>query len=253
MKSLHERIESYYDCWKHVLPPRMPICIRCDGRAFSKLLRQCEKPHDLRVAHAMDKAAIALCKQSDAQIGYTQSDEITVLLTPYTKFETQPWFSGEVEKLCSIAASICSDAFKEHARGLFLCQNERHPARDYPAVHFDARVAVVPRDDVHNVFVDRQQDGRRNAILGVGQTYIGRKAIHGWRCDEIVTRMHAMYSDAEMPWLNDAGYMNGRIISPSFEKVGDALRTRWTASPAPDFKQHPAFFKECVWPVGEEM
>lgn len=253
MKSLHERIEGYYDVWKLRLPPRMPICIRCDGRAFSKLLRQCEKPHDLRVAHAMDKAAIALCKQSGAQIGYTQSDEITVLLTPYTKFETQPWFGGEVEKLCSIAASICSDAFKEHARGLFLYPNERHPTRDYPAVHFDAKVAVVPRDDVHNVFVDRQQDGRRNAILGVGQTYVGKKAIHGWSCDEIVAKMRSAGSNGGLSWFDNVSYMNGRIISPWLEQVGGALRPRWTASPAPDFKQHPDFFKEYVWPVGEEM
>jgi tRNA(His) guanylyltransferase len=237
-KSLHDRIESYYDSWKALLPPRMPICIRCDGRGFSKLTRRCEKPYDNRVSAAMEMAARELCQQSGAAVGYTQSDEVTVLLTPYKRFESQAWFGGECEKLCSVSASICADTFS------------RFTNFDRGCVSFDARVAVVPRDDVHNVFVDRQQDGRRNAILGLGQKHIGKKKIHGMSCEQIVEELRLMETfmtiSSSERLLSNQGYMNGRVILRGEGRDG------WRAEPAPDFKVLTNYFYGYVWPEDEE-
>lgn len=250
-KSLHERIESYYDVWKAVLPPRMPIVIRCDGRAFSKLTRRCEKPYDEVVAQAMDEASVELCRQSGAVLGYTQSDEVTVLLTPYRRFDTQPWFGGEVEKLCSIAASIMSDEFAIYAGSYLRDRNvdSRLNVTFSQRVTFDARVAVVPRDDVHNVFVDRQQDGRRNAILNSAQHQYGKKKIHGMSCAVLEARLRR---DGATKTLNDAGHMNGRVIHAVPDIVNGVQRTAWHVEPAPDFKVDRDYFNKYVWPVDEE-
>lgn len=250
-KSLHDRIESYYDSWKLVLPPRMPICIRCDGRAFSRLTRRCIKPYDPTIARAMETAAIALCKESGAAIGYTQSDEITVLLTPYRKFASEPWFGGELEKLVSASATVCADIFKDEAREYL--QGLSNAARI--RVGFDARVGVFPRDDVANVFVDRQQDGRRNAILGLAQKEFGHKSIHGQDCRELVSLLRQREAGR---LLDDQGFMNGRAIFPMLEKASDpatgdfVCKSRWVSVPAPDFKVDKEYFDEYIWPQDEE-
>jgi len=198
----------------------------------------------------MELAAIALCKESGAAIGYTQSDEITVLLTPYRKFTSEPWFGGEIEKLTSISATVCADAFKDEAREYLQSLSNAARIR----VGFDARVGVFPRDDVANVFVDRQQDGRRNAIQGLAEKEFGRKAIHKKDCRELVSLLHQRGAGE----LLDLGFMNGRVIFPMLEKTsnpatGDFVcKSRWVSVPAPDFKVDKEYFDEYIWPQDEE-
>ena len=44
-------------------------------------------------------------------LGYTQSDEITLVLVDYKKLTSSAWFDYEVQKMCSIAASMATMAF----------------------------------------------------------------------------------------------------------------------------------------------
>ena len=44
-------------------------------------------------------------------LGYTQSDEITLILVDYRRFDSAAWCDYEVEKLCSVAASMATMAF----------------------------------------------------------------------------------------------------------------------------------------------
>ena len=43
--------------------------------------------------------------------GYTQSDEITLVLTDYETIKTDAWFGYNVQKMASISASIATSAF----------------------------------------------------------------------------------------------------------------------------------------------
>lgn len=267
--SLHTRIEGYYDVWKTKLPKRMPICIRCDGKGFSKLTKRCNKPYDVNVARAMDAAAIELCKQSGAAVGFAQSDEITVAMFPYKKFTTEPWFGGSVEKLCSVAASIVSVAF---AKAIEL----EDVSLDWANVAFDARVGVVPREEVRNVFLDRQRDGRRNAIQGIAMELFGKKTIFGWdtqkmleeirallksgvtfSCSELSSRVDRvpkdnawMFSTANL--INNDSYMNGRVIILQLYEVEGTTRQKWVVETAPNFSENMTWFDKMVWSSDEE-
>jgi tRNA(His) 5'-end guanylyltransferase len=142
-----KRFERAHDV---VLPPRMPVIIRVDGRAFHTWTRGCDKPFDSGLMTAMDTVAMGLCREIDgAQFAYVQSDEISVLLHNYKRHSSQPWVENRLQKLCSLAASIAA-ATLTHLAG--------RPA------HFDARAFVLPESEVANYFLWRQQDATRNSI-----------------------------------------------------------------------------------------
>ena len=46
-------------------------------------------------------------------LGYTQSDEITLILVDYKKLTSNAWFDYKVQKMSSIAASMATLSFNE--------------------------------------------------------------------------------------------------------------------------------------------
>ncbi len=63
---------------------------------------------------AMQTTMQYLCENiQGCVLGYTQSDEITLILIDYQKLNSSAWFDYEVQKLCSISASMATMAFCE--------------------------------------------------------------------------------------------------------------------------------------------
>lgn len=106
MKTFYEQIP------KTKLMRRCPVAIRIDGRAFHTFTKGFEKPFDKVLMKSMQETMKYLCENiQGCVIGYTQSDEITLILIDYQTFETDAWFDYEVQKICSIAASMATMAF----------------------------------------------------------------------------------------------------------------------------------------------
>ncbi|MBQ8167101.1 MAG: tRNA(His) guanylyltransferase Thg1 family protein, partial [Lachnospiraceae bacterium] len=107
------RMKSYYEqISKTKLMRRTPVIIRIDGKAFHTFTRGFAKPFDMVLMKSMQETTKYLCENiQGCVLGYTQSDEITLLLIDYQKFETSAWFDYEVQKMCSIAASMATMAF----------------------------------------------------------------------------------------------------------------------------------------------
>lgn len=165
-----DRMKSYERATRQVLPPRTYTVIRVDGRAFRTHLRNADKPFDPDVIHAMDSVAKMLCVEIDgARFAYTQSDEVSVLLTDLEP-QSQPWFGGVVQKMASIAASIATASFN---------QGYKSDASFRPAL-FDARVYTIPsRIEVANYFLWRQKDAIRNAVSMVAHAHFRAAELHG--------------------------------------------------------------------------
>jgi tRNA(His) 5'-end guanylyltransferase len=145
--------------------------MRLDGRAFHTFTRGMERPLDERMVHCMVETAKYLCKEvSGCKIAYTQSDEISLLLVDYQNLQTQGWFDNEVQKTCSIAASMASVKFYEEYVKRF-----GYP-KSLPS--FDCRVWNVPQSEVCNYFIWRQQDATRNSIAMLAQKYFSHKQLH---------------------------------------------------------------------------
>jgi tRNA(His) 5'-end guanylyltransferase len=154
---------NYEKPWNIYLPWRMPVIIRLDGKNFHSFTRRMKRPFDQELIDRMVNLAKHLCEEvSTTQFAYSQSDEISLLLNPYKKLDTEPFFRNELQKICSITAGMASAFF----------------SAEYGApVVFDARTFVLPEDEVCNYFIWRQQDATRNSISMVAQSLFSDKEL----------------------------------------------------------------------------
>ena len=147
--SLGDRMKSYER--KYNLTYNMPVILRLDGRAFHTLTRGMKKPFDLTFINMMNEIGITLCEEiQGCRMAYLQSDEISLLIM--NKPESNAWFDNEIQKMCSVSASIASAI----ATKLILDSNR--------IISFDARAFTIPNTDVINYFIWRQKDWERNSI-----------------------------------------------------------------------------------------
>lgn len=169
--NLGDRMKEYEAVPRIKLTRRMPMIIRVDGKAFHTYTRGFDKPWDDKLVRAMNYAAQALMDQvQGAKLAYVQSDEISILATDYDKLLSAAWFDKNVQKMCSVAASVATAAFNAH----MACYDG-----GAKTAHFDARCFALPQAEVCNYFIWRQQDATRNSIMGLAQKYFSHKQLHG--------------------------------------------------------------------------
>lgn len=149
--------------------PHLPIYARIDGRSFSRFTRGMNRPVDSRMTEAMIETTRYLVDETHARIGYTQSDEISLLWKAETP-DSDVFFSGKVQKMASVLASMTAAKFASVCPKGF---EDRLP-------HFDCRVFQLPNDDeAANAFLWRALDARKNAIQMVAHAHFSPKQLHG--------------------------------------------------------------------------
>lgn len=115
--SLGDRQKQYEKVQEHLLVPKMPFIIRVDGKAFHTYTRGFVKPFDSVMGAAMKRTMKSLCEDiPGAVLGYTQSDEITIVCKYTDIIKSQAWFSGRVEKIIAITASKATKYFNKYFR-----------------------------------------------------------------------------------------------------------------------------------------
>ena len=201
--SLGDRMkENYENRSKTYLVRRMPVIIRLDGKAFHTFTKGMKKPYDEIFHNTMNATMKYLCENiQGCKLGYTQSDEITLLLTDYDTLDTDAWFDNNVQKICSVSASMATMAFNKFFRQyvsdycdsmmalqVFDLVNDKYFHTLYDKLEiamFDARCFNIPEDEVVNCFIWRQQDATRNAIQMLGQCNFSHKELQGKSCNDI--------------------------------------------------------------------
>jgi len=193
--SLGDRMKDQYENRTRImLPRRTYTVIRVDGKAFHTYTRHCEKPNDETLAWALDQSAQALCEEAQGScLAFVQSDEISILLTDFAQPTTEAWFDGNLQKICSVAASTVTAVFASNYE------------RDGQVAIFDARVFVIPDPvEVENYFIWRQQDATRNSIQGLAQSKFSAKQLHGKttsEMQEMLFQAHGInWNDTEPYW-----------------------------------------------------
>ena len=192
--SLGDRMkENYENRSKTYLVRRTPVIIRLDGKAFHTFTRGMKKPYDEIFHNTMNATMKYLCENiQGCKLGYTQSDEITLLLTDYDTLTTSAWFDYNVQKICSVSASMATMAFNKFLRNFFNVvdlDNDLDYAKalfnKLDSAMFDSRCFNIPEEEVTNCFIWRQQDATRNAIQMLGQCNFSHRELHGKSCNDI--------------------------------------------------------------------
>ena len=125
------------------VPPGMWAVLRMDGRSFSSFTEKLfDKPFDYEFHELMASTVRAVVAGFNAVYGYTESDEISLLLRH--DFNE---YSREVEKLVSLSASMASAAFMQNLIALYA---DRAVAGDYGAEAVATAVGNVKRVALDN-------------------------------------------------------------------------------------------------------
>ena len=212
---LGTRMKEFYEqVPKTRLVRRMPVAIRIDGKAFHTFTKGFRKPFDDILIKTMQETTKYLCENIQGCVfGFTQSDEITLILIDYQKLTSSAWFDYEVQKLCSISASMATMAFNKffernaenyiqncatdyETDGLYgkgtpeyqLCEIYQKAAEK--GAMFDARCFNIPKEEVTNLIYWRQLDATRNSIQMVGQANFSHKELQNKTCNMIQDMLH---------------------------------------------------------------
>jgi tRNA(His) 5'-end guanylyltransferase len=208
--ALGTRMKEFYEqVPKTRLVRRMPVAIRLDGKAFHTFTRGFQKPFDTILMETMQDTMKYLCENiQGCVLGYTQSDEITLILVDYQTLDTSAWFDYEVQKMCSISASMATMAFNKffernverecqidllqeygiETKPVALC--EAYCRSMEKGAMFDARVFNIPKEEVTNLIYWRQLDAARNSVQMVGQANFSHKELQNKTCSMIQDMLH---------------------------------------------------------------
>ena len=202
---LGNRMKTYYEeIPKTKLMRRTPVAIRIDGKAFHTFTRGFQKPFDEVLIKSMQETMRYLCENiQGCVLGYHQSDEITLILVDYNRLDTDAWFGYEVQKMCSIAASMATMAFnkvfEKNWQNTYLVHtvngenakiiNSYINASEKGAL-CDARCFNIPKEEVANLIYWRQLDAARNSIQMVGQANFSHGELQNKSCNDIQDMLH---------------------------------------------------------------
>jgi tRNA(His) 5'-end guanylyltransferase len=129
------------------------------------------KPFDGAFVATMQDVTRKLVEEAGATVGYTQSDEIT-LIWYSSNYKSQIFFNGKTQKMTSVLASMTTGFFNDRIKyntGNF----------EMPLAFFDCRVWQVPTlAEACNVLLWREQDAVRNSISMSAQSQFSHKQLH---------------------------------------------------------------------------
>ena len=210
---LGDRMKQYEYVTRTYLPCRMPVIIRIDGKAFHTFTKSFIKPYDLFLSKCMSETTQALVSQIEGCVfGYTESDEISLLLRNNQTLETNAWFDNNISKILSVSTSIATLAFnrafsngveeltsawdwhKLHLKGIYgeaLNENVLNAWKRSAnkGALFDARVFVLPEEEVTNYFLWRQEDASKNSIQMLAQSIYPHKELQGIHTGDLQNKM----------------------------------------------------------------
>lgn len=215
MDSLGDRMKANYENrTRFCLTRRTPVILRLDGRAFHTLTKFCSKPFDLKFSDSMRRTTEALCSDiQGARFAYTQSDEISLLLTDFDNLTTEAWFDYNIQKVVSVSAGIASAQFSQEfgPRGVFDC-----------------RAFNIPEAEVANYFIWRQKDWIRNSVQMLGQAHF----FHGQLQGKSLPDIHEMLHQEGVNWVDlPKRWKNGQMV------YRDLVSDSWTSKDATIFTQ----------------
>ena len=191
----------------------LPVVIRVDGRSFSKFTAGMTRPYDRDMSELMTETARYLVDKTGAEVGYTQSDEISLIIDPWRmpaagdilsasesgadnalsdisarsydavsriRGDTETFFRGRIQKITGVVSGMATARFLQGAIQLW----PERCARTLPV--FDCRCFEVPgRDEAVAALVWRELDATKNAVSMAARAYFPHSRLQGRKSSEL--------------------------------------------------------------------
>jgi tRNA(His) 5'-end guanylyltransferase len=202
---MYERVES-----DRRFMPLVPIIARIDGRGFSKFTKGMARPFDEKMSQAMINTTRRLVEDTHALMGYTQSDEIT-LVWHSEDLNSQVWFDGRVLKMNTGLAASATLFFYQEVMKTMPEYARRNP-------RFDARANSMPnRMEAANNFLWRERDASKNSVSMAARAHYSHNQVDRKNGSE----MQDMLMEKGINWNN----------YPAFFKRGTFIQRRVIEGP----------------------
>lgn len=196
------------------LDENQPIAVRIDGKSFHTYTKGLARPYDERLSNVMISTMNYLVEKTNARLGYTQSDEISLVFFK-VEDKQQSFFGGRIQKLTSVLASMATAKFNQE-----IMNNIPEKAKDF--AFFDCRVWNVPSlKDASEVFVWRQEDAIKNAVSMAAHAHFPHKILQGKNSREKIE----MLAEKGIVWNE----------YPEFFKSGTYAKRKLVVSPLPEY------------------
>jgi tRNA(His) guanylyltransferase len=240
-------MKSYEDSYRTTLPIRLPVIMRIDGKAFHTYTKGCKRPLDENLVSVMNETAIYLCKNiQGAQIAYVQSDEISILLNNYKNIDTHSWFDNNLQKMVSVSASMAGAVFTSMSPLIF--------GGKMKLATFDSRAWVIPKEDVNNYFLWRQQDATRNSVQMLARTLYSHKELlgkHNSDLQELCFQKGINWNDCPVSQKRGRCIVKTKTTkqgkNPKTGQVFESERTEWAVdNKIPIFSQDKSYITQYV-------
>ena len=255
--SLSVRMKKYEKQSRVYLEEKTPVIIRIDGKGFSKYTRGFKKPFDKILIETMFETTKFLCANiQNCQVAYTQSDEITLLLVDYINEKTDAWFNNNLQKLCSVSSSMATLAFnksfiqiveKYHQEQFISDVEYEFYKTKYHLAMFDSRAFTLPKEEVVNCFIWRQEDCIRNSIQMLGRANFSHKKLDGLNTLEI---KNLLKDELNIDWEELLVHSKrGAIVYKCefFNTETNTIRKKWTVlDDTPIFSKQKEFINHYV-------
>jgi len=257
--NLDTRMKDYEHTFRSYLPKKQPLIIRLDGKAFHTFTKGFGRPFDDIFMETMQDVTKYLCKNiMNCKFGYTQSDEISLLLVDYENTDTQQWFGNNLQKIVSVSASMATLQFNKRFREIvttldespYFNDNLQNYSSKFDRALFDSRAFILPKEEVCNYFIWRQQDATRNSILSVAQSKLSHKEMDKKNCKEL---QYILLTEHDLNW-NDIEITKKRgsgMVKRNYDKDG-TLRSGWFLDDSiPIFTEDRDYIDQHIFEKGE--
>ena len=164
-----------------VMIPTLPVIIRLDGNNFHNWTKGLSRPFDEKLVDLMVDTTKFLVKETNAVIGYTQSDEITLILYSNDR-KISIYNDGKKQKILSKLTGKCVNYFNDRRKHYL-------PGHDKVA-NFDCRIYQTP--NLHDACVQllwRENDATKNSIQMLAQSIFSHKDLQNMNSSQIQDKL----------------------------------------------------------------
>lgn len=164
-----------------IMIPTLPVIIRLDGNNFHNWTKGLKRPFDERLNNLMLDTTKFLVEVTNAVVGYTQSDEITLILYSDDR-KSCIYNDGKKQKILSKLTSKCANYFNEK-RKEYLPEHNK-------IADFDCRIYQTP--SLHDACVQllwRENDATKNSISMLAQSLFSHNELQNLNGSELQDKM----------------------------------------------------------------
>ncbi len=228
-----------------VMIPTLPVIIRIDGNNFHNWTKGLKSPFDENLNNLMVDLTKFLVKETNAVIGYTQSDEITLILYSPDK-KSLIYHEGKKQKILSKLTGKCVTNFNDN-RPKYL------PAHNKTA-NFDCRIYQTPTlIDASLQLLWRENDATKNSKSMLAHSMFSHGSLQNLNGDQLQDKMMlekgVNWNDLPVKFKRGVYVRNVKTSKPFTIEELESLPPKHNARKNPDLIIERNVISEVEFPI----